>query len=189
VYASELQRNAPWGLSRISRRESTTLRNFNKYEYDPETAGEGIKVYVIDTGINVKHVDFEGRAIWGKTVPKNDEDADGNGHGSHCAGTIAGKKYGVAKKALPVAVKVLASNGSGSMSDVVKGVDWATSQFLKDKEDARKAGKPFKGSAANMSLGGGKSPSLDNFVNGVSTFFIFINYAFLFGRLFMYFLY
>lgn len=166
VYASELQRNAPWGLSRISRREATTLRNFNKYEYDQNTAGEGIKVYVIDTGINVKHVDFEGRATWGKTVPKNDEDVDGNGHGSHCAGTIAGKKYGVAKKALPVAVKVLASNGSGSMSDVVKGVDWATSQFLKDKEDAQKAGKPFKGSAANMSLGGGKSPSLDNFVNG-----------------------
>ncbi|KAI8887346.1 hypothetical protein K501DRAFT_212161 [Backusella circina FSU 941] len=166
VYASELQRTAPWGLSRISRREATTLRNFNKYEYDEKTAGEGIKVYVIDTGINVKHVDFEGRAVWGKTIPKNDEDLDGNGHGSHCAGTIAGKKYGVAKKALPVAVKVLASNGSGSMSDVVKGVDWATSQFLKDKEEAQKAGKPFKGSAANMSLGGGKSPSLDNFVNG-----------------------
>jgi cerevisin len=85
---------------------------------------------------------------------------------SHCAGTIGGKKYGVAKKSIPVAVKVLASNGSGSMSDVVKGVDWATNSFLKDKKDAEKAGKPFKGSAANMSLGGGKSPSLDATVNG-----------------------
>ncbi|KAI8979524.1 serine protease [Mycotypha africana] len=166
VYASELQRGAPWGLARISTRDRLSLRNFNKYNYDKSSAGEGVKVYVIDTGINVKHVDFEGRAIWGKTIPKNDEDVDGNGHGSHCAGTIAGKKYGVAKKAIPVAVKVLSSNGSGSMSDVVKGVDWATGEYLKEKAQAQKNGKKFKGSAANMSLGGGKSPSLDATVNG-----------------------
>lgn len=73
-------------------------------------------------GINVDHVEFEGRAKWGKTMPKNDEDKDGNGHGTHCAGTIASRKYGVAKAANLVAVKVLGSNGSGSMSDVVAGV-------------------------------------------------------------------
>ena len=55
-------------------------------------------------------------------MPKNDEDKDGNGHGTHCAGTIASRKYGVAKAANLVAVKVLGSNGSGSMSDVVAGV-------------------------------------------------------------------
>ncbi|KAG0815361.1 hypothetical protein G6F26_010935 [Rhizopus arrhizus] len=140
VYASELQRSAPWGLARISTRNALTLRNYNKYNYDEKTAGEGIKVYVIDTGINVDHVDFEGRASWGKTIPTDDNDQDGNGHGSHCAGTIAGKKYGVAKKAEPVAVKVLKSNGSGSMSDVVAGVDWATSDFLKRKKQAQEAG-------------------------------------------------
>ncbi|KAG1321093.1 hypothetical protein G6F63_013944 [Rhizopus arrhizus] len=103
---------------------------------------------------------------WGKTIPTDDDDQDGNGHGSHCAGTIAGKKYGVAKKAEPVAVKVLKSNGSGSMSDVVAGVDWATSDFLKRKKQAQEAGKSFKGAAANMSLGGGKSAALDRIVNG-----------------------
>lgn len=81
VYASELQRGAPWGLARISTRNRLSLRNFNKYNYNADAAGDGIKVYVIDTGINVKHVDFEGRAVWGKTIPKNDEDVDGNGHG------------------------------------------------------------------------------------------------------------
>jgi cerevisin len=81
VYASELQRGAPWGLARISTRDRLSLRNFNKYNYDAKSAGEGVKVYVIDTGINIKHVDFEGRAIWGKTIPKNDQDIDGNGHG------------------------------------------------------------------------------------------------------------
>jgi cerevisin len=53
-----------------------------------------------------------------------------------------------------------------SCLDVVKGVDWATNDYLKDKKSASAAGKKFKGSAANMSLGGGKSPSLDATVNG-----------------------
>ncbi|KAI8381070.1 serine protease 1 [Radiomyces spectabilis] len=165
VYANELQRDAPWGLARISHRETLTFRDYNKYSYNSD-GGKGIKVYVIDTGINVDHVDFEGRATWGKTVPVGDADEDGNGHGSHCAGTIAGKQYGVAKQAEPVAVKVLRSNGSGSMSDVVKGVDWATSEHIKASESAKASRQPFKGSVANMSLGGGKSPTLDRFVNG-----------------------
>lgn len=79
--------------------------------------GEGVDAYVIDTGTNIEHVDFEGRASWGKTIPSGDEDVDGNGHGTHCSGTIAGKKYGVAKKANVIAIKVLKSNGSGTMSD------------------------------------------------------------------------
>jgi len=112
---------APWGLARISHRAKLTLGTFTKYLYE-SSGGEGVTAYVIDTGINVDHVEFEGRAKWGKTMPKNDVDKDGNGHGTHCAGTIASKKYGVAKKAQLVAVKVLGSNGSGSMSDVVDGV-------------------------------------------------------------------
>ncbi|KAI8981619.1 serine protease 1 [Mycotypha africana] len=166
VYANELQRNAPWGLARVSHPDPLTFKNYQKYEHDPN-GGEGVKVYVIDTGINIDHIDFEGRASWGQTVPAGDRDEDGNGHGSHCSGTIAGKRYGIAKKAQPVAVKVLRSNGSGSMSDVVRGVDWATTEHIKDASVARKTNdKKFKGSVANMSLGGGKSPSLDLAVNG-----------------------
>ncbi|OBZ89658.1 hypothetical protein A0J61_02291 [Choanephora cucurbitarum] len=165
VYANELQRSAPWGLSRISHRDTLTFKNYQQYEYNPD-GGEGVKVYVIDTGINVDHNDFDGRATWGHTVPSNDVDEDGNGHGSHCAGTIAGKRYGVAKKAQPVAVKVLRSSGSGTMSDVVRGVDWATSEHLKEAAAAKKNNTKYKGAVANMSLGGGKSPSLDLAVNG-----------------------
>jgi cerevisin len=117
--ATEL--GAPWGLARISHRAQLSLSTFTKYVYE-SSGGEGVTAYVIDTGINVDHVEFEGRARWGKTIPKNDVDKDGNGHGTHCAGTIASRKYGVAKKAEVVAVKVLGSNGSGSMSDVVDGV-------------------------------------------------------------------
>jgi len=158
----EIEKNAPWGLARLAHRESLGFSTFNKYLYAAD-GGEGVDVYVIDTGTNTAHVDFGGRAHWGKTIPANDADEDGNGHGTHCSGTVAGKKYGVAKKANVYAVKVLRSNGSGTMADVVKGVEWAANAHT---DKAKKGKKGFKGSAANMSLGGGKSPALDRAVNG-----------------------
>ncbi|KAI4189751.1 MAG: hypothetical protein L6R41_001234 [Letrouitia leprolyta] len=161
----EQQSGSPWGLARISHRPKLSFGTFNKYLYSAN-GGEGVDVYVIDTGTNTAHVDFEGRASWGKTIPNGDVDEDGNGHGTHCSGTIAGKKYGVAKKANIVAVKVLKSNGSGSMSDVVKGVEFAANGHVANVDAAKKGNKKgFKGSAANMSLGGGKSPTLDLAVN------------------------
>lgn len=152
-------------MARISHRDSLSFGTFNKYLY-AEDGGEGVDAYVIDTGTYVDHVDFEGRATWGKTIPQGDEDEDGNGHGTHCSGTIAGKKYGVAKKANVYGVKVLRSSGSGTMSDVVKGVEWAAEAHIK-KTKAAKDGKAkgFKGSVANMSLGGGSSRTLDLAVN------------------------
>jgi cerevisin len=157
----EIEKNAPWGLARISNRKALSFANYNKYLYSAD-GGEGVDVYVIDTGTNTEHVDFEGRAHWGKTIPNGDADEDGNGHGTHCSGTVAGKKYGVAKKANVYAVKVLRSNGSGTMSDVVKGVEYAATQHTKTVKSKKKG---FKGSAANMSLGGGKSRVLDLAVN------------------------
>ena len=161
----ELEKQAPWGLARISHRDTLGFGTFNKYLYT-EKAGEGVDAYVIDTGTYVDHVDFEGRAFWSKTVPAGDPDQDGNGHGTHCSGTIAGKKYGVAKKANIYAIKVLRANGSGSMSDVVAGVVHAAeahAEQVKLAKDGKRKG--FKGSVANMSLGGGKTSALDAAVN------------------------
>ncbi len=159
------EKGAPWGLARVSHRKPLNFGTFNKYLYTEE-AGEGVDAYVIDTGCNIEHLDFEGRAFWGKTIPTDDEDIDGNGHGTHCSGTIAGKKYGVAKKASIYAVKVLKSNGSGTMSDVIAGVDFAAKRHI-EQVAAAKSGKRkgFKGSVANMSLGGGKTTPLDAAVN------------------------
>lgn len=161
----ETEKMAPWGLARVSHRNTLSFGTFNKYLY-AEDGGEGVDAYVIDTGTNTEHVDFEGRAHWGKTIPNGDADVDGNGHGTHCSGTIAGKKYGVAKKANVYAVKVLRSNGSGTMADVIAGVDYAATSHA-DQVQATKAGKRkgFKGSVANMSLGGGKTRMLDDAVN------------------------
>ncbi|TCD69427.1 serine protease [Steccherinum ochraceum] len=165
----DTQRGAPWGLARISHRAKLAFSTFTKYEYERQ-GGEGVDVYVIDTGINVGHKEFAGRAKWGKTIPQNDVDDDNNGHGTHCAGTIASNKYGVAKGAHVVAVKVLGSNGSGTMSDVVAGVEFAAKAAAANMEAAKQefaaTGRTaHKGSVANMSLGGGKSQILDRAVN------------------------
>ena len=95
---------------------------------------------------------------------------DGVGHGTHCAGTIGSRTYGVAKKANLIAVKVLGSDGSGSTSDVIAGVQWTVKQATAKavaaaKEIALTGTTKYKGAVANMSLGGGKSPSLDLAVN------------------------
>lgn len=157
----DIQTGLPWGLARVSHREPLSLGLFNKYLYDND-GGEGVTSYIIDTGVSVTHEDFEGRALWGKTIPEGDADEDGNGHGTHCAGTIGSAHYGVAKKANLVAVKVLRLNGSGTMLDVVKGVEYAANAHLAAVKANKKG---FKGSTANMSLGGGKLPALDLAVN------------------------
>lgn len=149
------QKKAPWGLSRVSHRKNPG--KLSKYNY-PSSAGEGVDVYVIDTGININHVDFEGRARWGKTIPMFDQDIDGNGHGTHCAGSIAGKTYGIAKKANVIAVKVLRTSGYGSNADVIKGVEWTANAHMENAKRGRK-------SVANMSLGGGRSIALETAVN------------------------
>lgn len=163
VFASNstADNDAPWGLGRIAHRDQLNLTTFNKYLYDDQ-GGKGVTAYVIDTGINTQHIDFGGRASWGKTIPINDTDSDGNGHGTHCSGTVGGSKFGVAKNVSIVAVKVLNSNGSGDMSDVIKGVEWTVRSHL-DAVSQNK--KEFKGSVANMSLGGGQSTALDTAVN------------------------
>ncbi len=140
------QDNPPsWGLDRIDQTDKT---GDHKYTY-PDKAGEGVTAYVIDTGVRVSHKDFGGRASYGFDAVDNDDTADdGNGHGTHVAGTIAGTAHGVAKKARIVAVRVLDDKGSGTTEQVVAGIDWVT--------------KNHKGpSVANMSLGGGTDPALD----------------------------
>ncbi|KAH9455911.1 hypothetical protein Pst134EB_012140 [Puccinia striiformis f. sp. tritici] len=160
----DVEYGAPWGLARISHRHKLKFSTFNVYPFE-DPAGLGVDAYVIDTGVNIEHEDLEGRAIWGKTIP-DDPDKDLNGHGSHVAGTIAGRTYGVAKNATIIAVKVLGAGGSGTMSDVVAGVVWAAeAAATKARDEAAKKDSKHKGSVANMSLGGGNSPSLDQAVN------------------------
>ncbi|KAI1912735.1 subtilisin-like serine protease [Ophidiomyces ophidiicola] len=134
------QRNAPWGLGRVSNRRP----GVSDYRYD-DSAGQGVTAYIVDTGIDVNHPDFRGRATWGtNTVDSINRDC--NGHGTHCAGTVAGTTYGIAKNARLVAVKVLDCNGSGSTSAIMRGLEWAV-QHARSNGGAGRA-------VMNMSLGG-----------------------------------
>ena len=80
------------------------------YTYSDDYQGEGVDIYIVDTGINLNHVDFGGRATFGWTGTGLNQ-TDDHGHGSHVAGIAAGTQYGVAKKANLISVKVLNSAG------------------------------------------------------------------------------
>lgn len=97
----------------------------------PAQTGAGVKVAIIDTGIDLTHPDLAPNIaggvtfVYGTTSPNDD-----NGHGTHVSGTVAavndgGGVVGVAPGAKLYAVKVLDKNGSGYVSDIAKGVDWA----------------------------------------------------------------
>ncbi|ODV90108.1 hypothetical protein CANCADRAFT_31166 [Tortispora caseinolytica NRRL Y-17796] len=112
--------NGNWGLGAISNPASGDA-DLSYYWHD-QTLGEGVTIYVCDTGVDVTHPEFEGRASWGFSAYGTY--TDGHGHGTHCAGISASKTYGVAKKASIVAVKVLADNGYGSTSAILQGYEW-----------------------------------------------------------------
>ncbi|CAO3568953.1 unnamed protein product [Mortierella alpina] len=142
----DVQTSPPsWGLPRVSQK---AVDNNADYFYN-DAAGEGVTAYVVDTGVYVDHNEFEGRASWGANFIEGSEDTDENGHGTHCAGTIGGVNYGVAKKVSIVGVKVLDADGSGSTSGVVAGMDWVAQNAV--------AGK----SVVSMSLGGGMSRAIN----------------------------
>jgi len=116
-----------WGLSRISYSGDIYTGGLPARFVYPYSGGEGTTVYVADTGIYTQHNDFGGRATFGVNYAGG-QNGDGNGHGTHCAGTVGGTTYGVAKATSLVAVKVLSDSGSGSIAGIVNGVNWVSNQ-------------------------------------------------------------
>jgi subtilisin family serine protease len=141
------QTDATWGISRIDQPNFQTPLD-STYNYN--ATGLGVSVYVIDTGILTTHPDFGGRAVAAYDSSHDNTPIDQcDGHGTHVAGTIGSTTYGVAKNVRLYSVKVFPCWGSGTMSNVIAGVDWVT----------KHAGRP---SVVNMSLDGAVSSSLDD---------------------------
>ena len=115
--------------------------------------GSGVKVAILDTGIDYTHPDLDDVYAGGYDFVSNDADPkDGNGHGTHCAGIVAAEDngegvIGVAPHASIYAVRVLDDQGSGSTSDIIAGIDWAIDNGM---------------DVISMSLGGGGFDSAFN---------------------------
>ncbi|KAG2212810.1 hypothetical protein INT45_009566, partial [Circinella minor] len=139
------QTGAEWNLARISHRESALTA---PYIYDSR-GGSGVTVYVVDDGCNINHNDFGGRAKHGYSAFGNQDPLEGGGHGTHVSGIIGGSKYGVAKNVNIVSVKVLSAEGSGTLSNVISGIEYVVNQ-------ERASNRPV---VVNMSLGAPSSTS------------------------------
>ncbi|KAJ3527771.1 hypothetical protein NM208_g10539 [Fusarium decemcellulare] len=144
------QSGATWGLGSISSRSpgSTT------YRYD-DSAGEDTYAYVVDSGININHNDFGGRASQGYNAAGGEFD-DTFGHGTHVAGTIGGRTYGVAKQANLIDVKVFIGRQS-TTAIILDGFNWAVNDITTKSRASR--------SVINLSLGGGASTAWTNAID------------------------
>lgn len=131
----------PWGITRVGGGQTGSTR----------------KAWVIDTGIDYTHPDLNVNTALSRSFTREKDGNDGNGHGTHVAGTIGAKAgngigvVGVAPGVQVIAVKVLTRSGSGSNSGVIAGVDYAAANFA-------------SGDVANMSLGGSFSQALNDAV-------------------------
>ncbi|MFD0268683.1 S8 family serine peptidase [Streptomyces sp. NPDC127106] len=133
-----------WGLDRIDQ-EQLPLDN----AFTVQGNGAGATAYILDTGIDFAHSEFGGRAKAGfDAVGDGRGGLDCHGHGTHVAGTVGGRTYGVAPKVNLVSVRVLGCDGKGSYSGIIAALDWV----------AENAKQP---AVLNGSLGGGRSTAVN----------------------------
>jgi subtilisin family serine protease len=139
-----------WGLGRISHYSRSPSNNYDIYNF-PSSGGNGVRAYILDTGIYCQHNDLRDRCVYGFNAVDNIE-GDQNGHGTHVASTVGGTMYGVAKQSTLVAVKVLNAGGSGTWAGVIAGIDYVAREGTPNND------------VANMSLGGATNFAVDDAV-------------------------
>ena len=149
------QSSAPWHLDRL---DQAALPLSTTYTFQDAERGQGVRVYVVDTGVSLSHDEFTGRIPTGySAIGAATDYNDCNGHGTHVAALAAGTVTGAAKLASVVPVRVLGCDGSGSLLGVLMGLDWiAENTFV---------GQP---AVVNMSLGGSVNSFLDDAVSSLS---------------------
>ena len=131
VYATDAELDNAWGVKRIGAGVVHAPPNSN--------TGLGVKVAIIDTGIDYTHPELDGNYHGGKDFVNNDDDPlDDHGHGTHVAGTIAAEDngeaaagvVGVAPGAHLYALKILDRSGSGNDSDLIAAMQWAVDNSM-----------------------------------------------------------
>ena len=148
ITLSMAQSSAPWGLDRTDQRH----RPLDGY-YNYDAAGRGVVVYIVDSGVYRGHSQFGKRVVSGYDATGEGTTSDCVGHGTHVAGTVAGRTYGVAKAARIVPIRVLDCHGSGTKSQLIAGLDWLVRHHRRSVP-----------AVANLSLGGLASRVVDRAV-------------------------
>ena len=145
-----------WGLDRIDQREKVSTSSGYQGSYGYRSAGTGSTIYIGDTGI-YPHEDLAGRIsnVGFAGIQDGNGTVDCNGHGTHVASTAAGTKYGVAKNAKVVPVRILNCAGSGSYATVIAGLDWILSPLNTN---------PKTQAVLNLSIGGAAASSINDAV-------------------------
>lgn len=128
------QSRAPDALNMISHRSGA---KGNQYIYD-SSAGAGTYGYIVDSGINVKHIDFGGRALPGHSVIPMVPNDDVSGHGTHVAGIVGSTTWGAAKQSTLISVKVFHESGA-PVSVILAGYDWAVGDIKAQRRQDRAA--------------------------------------------------
>ncbi|XP_072177250.1 extracellular serine proteinase-like [Diadema setosum] len=138
-----------WGVDRVNQR-SLPL------DLDTDFAGDGngVSVYILDSGINPNNTYFGGRAVVGTDTVGGQDGIDCDGHGTHVAGTIGADSFGIARAATLYGIRVLDCNGRGTLTGLLDGLDWVR----------KNAKKPAIVSMSLTSIG---SDALDAAVNDV----------------------
>ncbi|CAH1762786.1 11626_t:CDS:1 [Entrophospora sp. SA101] len=139
--ATAIERNPPVNLDRIDTRKYSLDRTYRF----PSSGGKGVNVYIVDTGINIAHREFGGRAVFGGSFCAGCPRFDDQGHGTAVASVVGGRSLGVAKNVKLISVKVLNSQGSGRYDEIIVGLAFVFKDYLL-------RGK--KRTVINMSLGG-----------------------------------
>lgn len=151
------------GLARLNHRDQLYANNM--HYVSAAHGGSGVLVYVLDSGVQVSHADFGGRATWAASFfpEEGDMPVDDIGHGTHVAGIVAGTTYGVAKHTHVRAVKVFSSKKAGTNAIVIAGLQWAVKDAAKHAAEAEDgSGEAFRGAVINMSLGSGLSLAVND---------------------------
>ena len=144
-----VQQNPTWGLDRIDQR-LLPLDNLYNSTWD----GTGVNVYIIDTGADIDHPEFNGRMNFGFDITPGNGGEDCNGHGTHVAGIIGSNTYGVAKNSNLFSIRVFGCGTLTSLSNILAGMEWVI-------ENAELP------AVANLSLGGGTSTTQDDLVQAM----------------------
>lgn len=146
-YQTFIQKNSPWHLSRL------TSLDINNTQYKYQMTGENLTIYILDTIIDQKHSQFENRVKNVKDFLNIDYNTQKNYsfpyHGTHCAGLIVSKAYGVLKKAQIKALRVIDDNGYVLYEDVIRALHWIYKNH-QNKKDRILVSMSFGGTSSKI---------------------------------------